>query len=544
MALSKALKGYDTTIKSVEDIYTDYATYSDSVERIKRYISYQYNRSDSTLKYVFLGGDVHIVPTRYCIPRWSNNFYEAYNLGKDIPSDTYFSCLGNTFNWDGNGNRVFAEAYEYYKEPNLPSITHLDDHINLLNDVYIGRLPANNSRDISNFELKRSKYERDELLTIYNKFLFGGSQLYYDTLGISDANYWGDSICNNLILNNYSAVIEKLYDTSSTFSNKWFYANDLQSVLASNCFNLINIDTHGTETGWLMKDSCGLYDVNYAEELSSPGAAFITTSACHTADYSQVSSLGKSLILNPNSNTIGFWGSAHISFAYGDPSQIGTSRELTGNFYRHLFSDSRKKIGELTYLARLETPWRFPSVDCRYNEGRFLSISVALLGDPEMEVYLSKPLHHTSVDMSISSSDVYISTLTDSVYCFIVNDTEESTFNYCDLSPWLIDYDTNHFSFSFETSFQVGITKKGYVPWQSHLDYFNNVTIDNTIFQNCRIRGKFLTLANDLSIYGNFIEVGKNVVFEVGNTLRIENNFECPIGSTLEIIPLVKRGDD
>ena len=41
LAWSKALKGYDTKIASVEDIYRDYSTdYPDSVERIKRYVDW------------------------------------------------------------------------------------------------------------------------------------------------------------------------------------------------------------------------------------------------------------------------------------------------------------------------------------------------------------------------------------------------------------------------------------------------------------------------------------------------------------------------
>jgi PKD repeat protein len=152
-------QGLTATIKTVEDIYSEYSG-SSNQEKIRNFIIDAYLNWDTS--FVLIGGDVEYVPIR-------DGFHSEYEPG--ITSDVYYMCLDGDYNYDGD-NR--------YGEPN--------DGVNggwidLYAEVYVGRASVDNTDQIDNFVRKTLDYENsdwgsdsylEEILSV-GEYVWGGA---------------------------------------------------------------------------------------------------------------------------------------------------------------------------------------------------------------------------------------------------------------------------------------------------------------------------------------------------------------------------------
>lgn len=545
-AMSKALKGYEVQISSVESIYEDYDEYPDSVERIKRFIYDYYTEHDNHVQFLLLGGTVDIVPTRYCSQRYDNFMTWIPN---HIASDLYYVCFGDAFDWNANGDEMYGDLFEEITNSYNPQYKSYiySDNVNFLHSINVSRLPVKTKQEIINYTNKLIKYERDELNTsnYYSNMLFAGAHLHYDTLGISDANYWGDSISNIVISNNSEIHLDKLYDTQSSFSNKSFNASDLSDVWTNNGYNVSYIESHGSEKGWATEDSSH-YNIINAQKQLSPMLSFVVTTSCHTADISHTTCLGSSFITNPNNNNIAYWGSSHEAWVWTNSNKVGTAREIAGRFFEHLMNDSIKYIGHLTNQAKdviYENTYQ-------YSPERFHYFSQMLLGDGEAIIYLTQPQHFEPFNIFLSGGYANMEyKYNDADYCLMVNSEDEamSTHNV-DFTHFYPDKSILSTDFLFEGPFQIGITKNGYAPWRSDMDYFANVNIQGMKMGGETIRALNINIAKEIETsnpnYSNdetVIKVGNSVSFEIGQSFTINDCFTCPVGASLTVKQLIKH---
>ena len=544
-ALSKAFKGYDVKIVAVEDIYHDYSNntnITDSVERIKWFIGNQYVQCNKKLQYVLLGGDINIIPTRFAAPRVTVNLYEAldyalkYDSLKLLATDKYYTSFQNSFNWDDGGNGRYAEIAETINIAYVGNFTIENDNAHYKQAANISRLPVRNSSDIINYTKKLFRYERDELNSSYSyiRALFAGCYSFCNIGSVSDSRYWGDSICNNFLT---GRMVTKLYDNNFTTSA-------LHSALGNTYgYNLINIDTHGTETGWRMSDGVSYYNTDLVNALNANAASVITTTSCDVTDFTATESLGKSFILNPNNNSIAFWGSTNYGWGplYDEfQSSPGASVELVGHFYRNLKNEPNKQLGHIVDKSCRD-------LDCypdQYSPERFLQMSQTLLGDAEFTIYSGTPNHFTPFSLSLYDDNASLDPFyEDANYTLILDSDSNSTHNadYTTLSP--ITYLTvDNFTYGDVGPFQIGITQEGYAPWRSDKDYYDTVSIQDTDLDGEHLRAQTYILGksvnNQYPSGVNQIVTGSDVTFEVGSSLTITDNFTCPVGATLTIKPL------
>ena len=531
-ALSKVLKGYNVKITAVEDIYQNYSTITDSVERIKWYIAEHYMEKNKYLQYILLGGDINIIPTRFAAPRITSegnepiNYVTEYDSLKLLATDKYYTSFLNSFNWDNGGNGRYAEVEEKININNT-TITIAPDYAYFQQAANISRLPAKNSSDIINYTKKLFRYERNELNSSYSyiRALFAGCKSFYDFGSISDSHYWGDSICNNFLT---GRMVTKLYDNDFTTSA-------LQNTLSNNYgFNLIHINTHGNETGWKMKDGVSYYNTDSANVLNANAASIITTSACDVADFTAVQSLGKSFILNPNNNNIAFWGSSNLGWGPKSQNEPGASVELIGHFYRYLKNEPNKQLGHIVdkALNALNYDWE------KYSTERFLYMSQSLLGDAEFTIYSNAPNHISPINLIIADGTVSYNPYYDNVNYYVLFESSTDYLEYDNYSPVKIE----NTSFPHEGTFLIGITREGYAPWRSDKDYYDTISIQHSNLNGEHLRAQTYLLgknvSNDFPSGANQIQTGSNVIFEVGNSLTITDSFTCPLGATLSIKPL------
>ena len=134
----------------------------DTPERIKRGIADYEQRYG--IKYVMLVGDAHNFPVRYQItdrPEIRDTAIGPVTLaiGAYYGSDLYYADLyaesGNFDSWDFDGDGYFGELWgEYYSGPIN------QDQINLIPDVAVGRVPASDEAEVTNYVNKVIHHER------------------------------------------------------------------------------------------------------------------------------------------------------------------------------------------------------------------------------------------------------------------------------------------------------------------------------------------------------------------------------------------------
>lgn len=541
-AMSKALKGYEVKIAAVEDIYQTYSSIADSVERIKWYIANEYMYCGKHLQFVLLGGDVNIVPTRYAAPRYDSNEMNYYienvyllnNPPKFIASDIYYTSFYGSFDWDDGQSGYYAEIAEYvnWGWPYNRPVDILYDRAVPKQYINISRLPVHNSSDIINYTRKLFRYERGELMypISYSRALFAGDKAIYYMGSISDGHYWGDSISSNYLTD---MTIDKLYDSN-------FTRTALNTKLSGQYgHNLINIASHGYETGWRMHDDTdSLYNILMAENLTANAASIITTTACDIADFT-TQSIGNTFILNPNNNTIAFWGATRAGFTpiLGD---AGPSLHLIGDFYRNLQIEPNKRIGHIIEKSKREMQFAANS----YSYNRYLALTQTLLGDAEFSILRNSPSHISPFNLFINGGYALMGSFDENAHYNLMLDDENETMathnmDYTHLYPI-----TEHPSddFLYEGPFQIGITKDGYAPWRSDKDYYATVTIQGTELDGEHLRAQNYVIGSavdtDYNTGPNSVAAGSDVTFEVSKSLTITDNFTCPVGATLEIKPM------
>lgn len=145
----KNSKGVNTTLKTTEDIYSQYSG-RDEAEKIKYFIK----DAIETLgvDYVLLAGSVDKLPIRttWFFTRWHQHYGN-----ETVLSDLYFADIydanGDFCSWDSNGNGLYGEIYE-----NCPGV---NDTVDLYPDVNIGRIPCEKVSELNTVVDKIIHYE-------------------------------------------------------------------------------------------------------------------------------------------------------------------------------------------------------------------------------------------------------------------------------------------------------------------------------------------------------------------------------------------------
>ncbi len=135
----KRQSGHQVETAAIEDIYSIY-TGADNQSRIREYLRQKY--SEGTLYAVFIG-DEDIVPMRYAYYyNWNNGGLP--DIADMVPCDMYYACLDGT--WDGDGDGVYGEP---------------DDHPDLAADIFVGRIPVNDTGQLEIWLDKLMTYENN-----------------------------------------------------------------------------------------------------------------------------------------------------------------------------------------------------------------------------------------------------------------------------------------------------------------------------------------------------------------------------------------------
>lgn len=462
----KRTKGLNAVCRTIEEIEQSYVG-TDMQFKIKSCIKDLYDNHH--LKYILLGGDKNIVPVKYCYA--SNPSFDI----NDMPSDMYYACLGEPFDWDSNCNGIFAEA---------------DDKVDLLQDVCVTRLPVRTGEDVRNFTEKLLGYEQSPEWK--GRMLMAGVKTQYMHNEQSDSEYEGNRLYEEYIKGNWDGQRIRFYDTYTDFEGGSYYDVDVPNLTEQlkTGYDFVDMSTHGDNEYWVMEKSPHYNTIRGSSQVNE-GYSIITTSSCFTNAFdSRIDPcLSESLIRNNKSGIVSYLGCSRQGFGYTSPqSMLSPSNIYNAKFYQSLFSkDSVDKcFGDVVRSAKDSMEYTCN----RDNFFKWIMLGLNPIGDPEMPIYISLPKKFNDVSL-IKVNNRYYMNIDGAGARVAIYDGSGSLkglkryhdirqLNISDISP----------------SYSVCVTRQNFIP---------QVT-DIRFLQNCEFN------EDDGLVFGDFVIIGEKVM--------------------------------
>lgn len=515
-------KGIRTEIVSIEDIYnSNNWNYDDSTLILKRYI---YTKYLNGLKSVLLAGDCNLVPTKYCYGEVPN-LKEEGNPSNELPTDLFYACFDNTFNWNYNNNNKYGEV---------------EDNIDISQDIFISRLPVKNKLQADGYINKLLNYEKHltDMNTYAKKTLFAGSYIFSGGVnGVhhSDTHNRGDLLYETYIASNDSIPYNYLYDTGSSFEDEEiFSANELQSVLSKG-YNIIHLDAHGDFDKWKKGDYSDRadYTTDYASELESPCAAVIISSACFVSDFAEESMcLGEAFICNPKSGNIAFIGNSDYGLCtYSESGSLWINRE----FLRLVYQEKMDNLGEIIATIKQSKA----SNGSTYGVDRWLTFVLNPFGDTNFQLNITGSSEFDNVKIYLNEIDGHtVNTGIEDCTITLIQENEYGLTSVVRVDN-LQEYTFTGYSGG---KYTFCINKSGYKTFISDVNTISDFKIQATEFiANNKFLVKDATIGSDVipEVESKIVEIQQegSLYLDNSGTVTITKGFNCEKGGTLIINP-------
>jgi hypothetical protein len=373
----KTRKGLPADIVCVEDIvHNPLYRGTDPAESVRNFIIDLYWKWG--LDYVVLGGDVNLVPTRM-IP---------YDYGAQA-ADLYFSALDGT--WNGDCDAKYGG--------NLDRVDHVED-------VFVGRVPAENPKEVEIFLQKFFTYIRPEKRDYQTNILLLGAILGNDFNWDADDHY--KEIREDFLSKGGFKIIE--------LEESEFLRGKLEAVEKEETRNG-RVEKKKTESAYIFGESngrAGPCDLKHVVKFVNQGVGIMShiihsnvylmglgkgwidagavkkfrnrerpfvvfSSGCQVNMFNQ-ESISERVFFHPEGGAVAFIGCTVNSYAY--------QNIFERDFWESLLYHNVYRIGPLLAAckARRNFKWKAPS-----DPFTIIIRGLNLLGDPEMPVWSKRP---------------------------------------------------------------------------------------------------------------------------------------------------------
>ena len=387
------LTGISTDIVTVESVCAggciDADPRHDTAKAVKAYL-----QARSGLKYVILGGDAEIVPTRWVHDSYTNPFDDSYDFDEDFVTDYYYSDLSE---WDANHDGVYAEdgvdAPTY-----VPSLA-------------VARIPASTPSEAAAYIAKVESYDGMYPVDRTTTSLVV-SDVAAEYLGVSiDSAWYLESQGRSLSLLPYGFTYDKLYATVLTPDPiaPALTTNSLKAAIAAG-YNLIVHNGHGSEDT-LIYTPDGELNGDAAAALTNTVPSILLSCACLAASFNEpdrwlrTDAAGERLVLNPHGGAIAYLGSTATGLGLAGGSQF------IDEILRFIQSQSSPLLADALLAAHenmpasdaFEVPYVHVGVPIVDQAGYEWSQKAStLLGDPLLPVWTSAPAPMVTLTLSAS----------------------------------------------------------------------------------------------------------------------------------------------
>ena len=298
-----------------EEIHNNYSLFNDTQCKIRNYIRYSYTNTNT--RYVLLGGNYQLVPTRYVSTYASGDGCNTYDNDMNHSSDLYYSNLHKCMNNDTN---------QYWMLN--PCCGYLHDDIDWGIDIYVGRTLATNVQQLNYWINKTKAYVNGDVTNNYysrgiDAARDGGNAItdntWYDYGGVSSASL-GDEFPSNITF----------VDNQNISAANWSLINDFCNGAISNWTGITILlqSGHASINGGLFWDEYNPSTLNNTDEPN-----FWYGEGCNIGEFGTSTICGVQSWMNDQNCTFAAIGNS----AYG---WFGASTYFVEDMMKQMFNES------------------------------------------------------------------------------------------------------------------------------------------------------------------------------------------------------------
>lgn len=492
----KTKKGVKTEIITVEEINTNYAEFVTAQERIKNCI-YDYYL-DKGIKWVLLGGDVNIVPAQPCYVRYGNEF-------ATVVSDLYYATFDGVFNWNADGDSRYGEA---------------EDRMNLYPNVYLSRLPLDDSEQVSEYVNKLLLYEKSPSMDGWlDKMLMMGSFLFSNedkNPYRSDAHYKGEKVFSKYVQPYAPNIVKRyLYDTGNNlgYTGKMTRTNIINSINEEQPQFLLML-THGEDDKWSADGvDFSEFDARNLKNTNKP--MVVATIACHTNNFA-TSSLSESFIQNKFGGAIAYFGSSSYGWGPKEYDSFGNSLYMCAYFWKELFTGNNH-FADVAHRAKeylIPVKFNYKTTEL------WMQLSMNTVGDAEVPIYTRTPSVINDAEIHVYPTTVSVTTASQTnIAITSTNDNGNSIYKTANATSY---------SYNASTPLSVCLTRKNHVPLLIEGGgIYESMGYACLYLQNAKFPSSSTTYHSENAYIGN--NSGGNVVVENSGKLVIDSDINTVV---------------
>ena len=370
--------GIQTFLKTTDEIYDEYDG-RDNAEKIKYYIKEEIEQFD--IKYVLFIGDAVDIPGRYTHVYFDEPFDYPTPDEWVFTSDFYYADIydqnGFFSSWDSNENNVFAE---YHWNGNT-------DEIDLVPDVYVGRLACINEVQVQTCVNKILQYENTKSWGqdwFTNLVLIAGDGIPFDSEGIDESEYLQEYFID--IMDGF--IPYRIWASNGELSDAYNINDAIEQGAGFVFFN-----GHGNYDLWAtylhnsrIMVPPGFYKTSHINQLTNVDKLPVVISdACYHLQYDQYPDcFGWSFVSNPNGGAIAFIGGSDTDLAYAGTRIVEKGIEKLDLKICRLYQEGETYLGDL---------WGNGLIEYQPIEGDLVDILIILqnhlFGDPSLQIAAS-----------------------------------------------------------------------------------------------------------------------------------------------------------
>ena len=376
-------KGVKTIILSN---FTSYGG-TDDAECIRNMIKSYYE--EENIQWVLLTGDAQngTIPIRNVynpdVKIWGNG---RSDIGGDEyykPTDFYYADLTGT--WDSDGDGKWGEA----PQDNSMGL----DEISWIPEVYVGRLPANDAKELEIMVNKTLKYETDpEIGDWMNRMLLAGGISSYSVSGDDSGEY--ESVLTSYIIQNYAKSVVNYTHLVKEEGN--LTRTSLKNN-TNNGYSTVIIAGHGSPTNYYIDPYTTGYNYDDAKSSSNthmPSLFYLD--ACSLSSYDIYDNIGEALINRTDAGAIGVIGALRVSWYFEDDENLEKlNRGNAKLFWKEFYENKKFQQGRALYDSKVSyinsDYYTKGDGSTIYDFERKNILTYNLLGDPEVDIYTNKP---------------------------------------------------------------------------------------------------------------------------------------------------------
>lgn len=351
----KTARGIPARVVTLSWILSRYTVGVDEQEKIRAFLRDAYERWGT--RWVLLGGDSGILPTRIC--RFLGDQHRQYEHGL-VLCDLYYACLDG--NWNGDGDDMFGERYW---SPGL----------DLYPEIFLGRAPVNTPEEVEVFVDKVLRYRKAPALDYQKRVLFMSQQLNQGP----PPGYHGAPICDTCgkwVPPDYT--IKRLYQHSSYYPGSDELSLNAAFGAMNQGYGLVCQVGHGDQ--YKMDCATNYFRRVHADSLENlDRLSFFVLLNCSTSNI-DVDCLAERLVRSERGGALAFIGNS----ASGFPA---TGKQYLQYLFKLLYQHGITTPGELIAYFRL--PFAPFVTGSEYQ--RWTQYSYLLLGDPCVDLWVDAP---------------------------------------------------------------------------------------------------------------------------------------------------------